>query len=198
MTEIMVYLTQYGYIALFVLLALGIVGVPVPDETLIAAFGGMIAQGHFHFAVALAVTFTGSMTGMMISYALGRKVGKPLLERYGKWVRLTPGRLKSAEAWFKRYGAFSIVIGYFIPGLRHLSSYMAGISKLPVGRYAAYAALGALLFCSTFLLIGHAVGYHWNEIAIMMQRSSLKVGVLVTVLLVAMLAVAGFVWRRRR
>jgi len=198
LTEIMVYLTQYGYIALFVLLALGIVGVPVPDETLIATFGGMVAQGHFHFAAALAVTFTGSMTGMMVSYALGRKVGKPLLERYGKWIRLTPGRLQSAEAWFKRYGAWSIVIGYFIPGLRHLSSYMAGISKLPMGRYVTYAAIGALLFCTTFLLIGHSVGYHWNEIAIMMQRSSFKVGILVTVLLVLTVAAAGLVWRRKR
>lgn len=198
MTEIMVYLTQYGYIALFVLLALGIVGIPVPDETLIATFGGMVARGHFHFTVALAVTFMGSMTGMMISYTLGRVVGKPLLERYGKWIRLTPERLKSAEAWFKRHGTFSIVIGYFIPGLRHLSSYMAGISKLPLGRYAAYASLGALLFCTTFLLIGHSVGYHWNEIAVMMERSSIRIGILVTVMLALTLAVAGLIWRRKR
>lgn len=192
----MVYLTQYGYVALFILLALGIVGIPVPDETLIATFGGMIAQGHFHFAGALTVTFLGSMTGMMISYTLGRKVGKPLLERYGKWIRMTPSRLQSTEVWFKRYGSWSIILGYFVPGLRHLSSYMAGISKVPFGRYLLYAAAGALLFCTTFLLIGHAVGYHWGEIAVMMERSTLRVGVLVITLIV--LGTAVIVWLRKR
>ncbi|WP_136604412.1 DedA family protein [Paenibacillus dokdonensis] len=196
MTEIMVYLTQYGYIALFVLLALGILGIPVPDETLIATFGGMIAQGHFHFAGALTVTFLGSMTGMMISYTLGRKLGKPLLDRYGKWIRMTPSRLQSTEAWFKRYGSWSIVLGYFVPGLRHLSSYMAGISKVPFGRYLLYAASGALLFCTTFLLIGHAVGYHWNEIAVMMERSTLRIGIFIIALIV--LASVGIVWWKKR
>jgi membrane protein DedA with SNARE-associated domain len=194
----MVYLTQYGYIALFILLALGILGVPVPDETLIAAFGGMVAQGHFHFASALVVTFTGSMTGMMISYTIGRKVGKPLLDRYGKWVRLTPNRLKSAEAWFNRYGSWSIIFGYFVPGLRHLSAYMAGISKLPLGRYLIYAASGALVFCTTFLLIGHAVGYHWNKIAMIMERSTFKVGTFFTIMIVLILVVSGVVWRKKR
>ena len=196
MTEIMVYLTQYGYIALFVLLALGILGIPVPDETLIATFGGMIAQGHFHFAGALTVTFLGSMTGMMISYTLGRKLGKPLLDRYGKWIRMTPTRLQSTEAWFKRYGSWSIVLGYFVPGLRHLSSYMAGITKVPFGRYLLYAASGALLFCTTFLLIGHAVGYHWNEIAVMMERSTLRIGIFIIALIV--LASVGIVWWKKR
>ncbi|GIP27634.1 putative membrane protein YbfM [Paenibacillus sp. J23TS9] len=196
MTEIMIYLTQYGYIALFVLLALGILGIPVPDETLIATFGGMIAQGHFHFAGALAVTFLGSMTGMMLSYTLGRKLGKPLLDRYGKWIRMTPTRLQSTEAWFKRYGSWSIVLGYFVPGLRHLSSYMAGISKVPFGRYLLYAASGALLFCTTFLLIGHAVGYHWNEIAVMMERSTLRVGISIITLIV--LVSAGIIWWKKR
>ncbi|MEC0239080.1 DedA family protein [Paenibacillus dokdonensis] len=196
MTEIMVYLTQYGYIALFVLLALGILGIPVPDETLIATFGGMIAQGHFHFAGALTVTFLGSMTGMMISYILGRKLGKPLLDRYGKWIRMTPTRLQSTEAWFKRYGSWSIVLGYFVPGLRHLSSYMAGISKVPFGRYLLYAASGALLFCTTFLLIGHAVGYHWNEIAVMMERSTMRIGIFIIALIV--LASVGIVWWKKR
>ncbi|MEC0369104.1 DedA family protein [Paenibacillus chibensis] len=196
MTEIMVYLTQYGYVALFILLALGILGIPVPDETLIATFGGMIAQGHFHFAGALTVTFFGSMTGMMISYTLGRKVGKPLLDRYGKWIRITPSRLQSTEAWFKRYGPVSIILGYFVPGLRHLSSYMAGISKVPLSRYLLYAAAGALLFCTTFLLIGHAVGYHWNEIAVMMERSTLRIGVLVIAIIA--LGSAGIIWWRKR
>ncbi|MCJ8010397.1 DedA family protein [Paenibacillus sp. KQZ6P-2] len=197
MTEIMVYLTQYGYIALFVLLALGILGIPIPDETLIATFGGMIAQGYFHFAGGLLVTFLGSMTGMLISYALGRKVGKPLLDRYGKWIRMTPSRLQSTEAWFRRYGSWSIILGYFVPGLRHLSSYMAGISKVPFSRFLLYAAVGALLFCTTFLLIGHAVGYHWNEIAVLIKRSSHRIGLLVFAL-IALGTCAIIWWRKKR
>lgn len=195
MAEITFYLTQYGYIAMYLLLALGIIGVPVPDETLIVTFGGMTAQGHFNFAGALTVTFLGSMTGMMISYLLGRLVGKPLLHRYGKWVRITSKRLESTEVWFKRYGSISIVFGYFVPGLRHLSSYMAGVSKLPVKYYLIYAASGALLWCTTFMLIGHAVGYHWNEIATLMRHSTLRIGLMVGV--VMLLSAAGVVWWKK-
>ena len=126
MAGITFYIAHYGYAAMYFLLALGILGIPVPDETLIIAFGGMAARGEFNFAGALAITFLGSMTVMMISYSLGRLAGEPLLHRYGKWVRMTPERLAGAEKWFRRYGSLSIIVGYFVPGLRHLSSYFAG------------------------------------------------------------------------
>ncbi|GAB6988660.1 DedA family protein [Paenibacillus pini] len=196
MTEILSFLTQYGYLAMYILLALGVLGIPVPDETLMVTFGGMTAQGQFHFAGALTVTFLGSMTGMMISYMLGRIVGKPLLHRYGKWIWITPKRIDSTEVWFKRYGSWSIVLGYFVPGVRHLSSYMAGVAKLSIKQFLVYAATGALLWCTTFLLIGHAAGYHWGEMMVLFRHSTIRIGIII-VGLIAVVS-AGMVWWKKR
>ncbi|MGO4276241.1 DedA family protein, partial [Paenibacillus sp. TAF58] len=119
---------QYGYIAIFFCLALGIIGLPVPDEILMTIVGYLSSLGLILFPISLAVSFFGAMTGMLCSYALGRKFGKPLLWKYGKWIKLTTTRLENTKTWFERHGPWAICIGYFIPGLRHLTCYYAGVS----------------------------------------------------------------------
>lgn len=163
MDIIMWALSQYGYIALFLLLALGIVGVPIPDETLMVFVGSLTTTGTFNYIPAFAICLGGSMTGMLISYTLGRRIGKPLLDRYGKKIRLTPKRIERTERWFQKYGAWSIVFGYFVPGLRHLTCYLAGMSRLKWTTYLLAAGTGAFIWVATFLTIGHVVGNHWWE-----------------------------------
>ncbi|WP_028546371.1 DedA family protein [Paenibacillus taiwanensis] len=163
MSDMMWVISHYGYMALFVLLALGIVGLPVPDETIMVFVGSLTASGPFHYIKAFIVCLLGSMTGMLISYTVGRKVGKPLLDRYGKWVKLTPQRLAKSEAWFKKYGPISIAFGYFVPGFRHLTCYFAGMSRLKFPIYLASAFAGAVIWVTTFLTLGHFVGMHWKE-----------------------------------
>lgn len=165
MSEVLSYIFQYGYLALFMLLALGFLGIPVPDETIVVAIGGLTAEGHFVFWIALLVTFFGSMAGMMLSYTLGRWIGKPLLTRYGKWIFLTPKRLESTEVWFNRYGGWSVLFGYFVPGVRQLTSYLSGVYRLPLKLYLMYAGIGSACWCATFLVIGYTVGHHWRNVA---------------------------------
>jgi membrane protein DedA with SNARE-associated domain len=165
LSSIMSYIAQYGYFAMFGLLALGFVGIPVPDETLIVTFGGLTAEGHFRFWAALVVTFLGSMTGMLLSYGLGRGIGKPLLDKYGKWIMITPKRLSATEQWFAKYGNWSVLLGYFVPGLRQVTSYLAGVYGLSLRIYLAYAGIGAAIWCTTFLYIGHTFGRHWRRVA---------------------------------
>jgi len=156
-------LSNYGYIALFMLLALGIIGIPVPDETLMVFVGSLTVNGPFQYTLAFAVCLAGSMTGMFISYIVGRRVGKPLLDRYGKKLKLTPKRVERTERWFQKYGSWSIVFGYFVPGLRHLTCYLAGMSRMKWTTYLFAAGSGALLWVATFLTIGHIVGNHWRD-----------------------------------
>jgi membrane protein DedA with SNARE-associated domain len=151
-------LAQYGYIALYGLLALGIIGLPIPDETLMTFVGSLTVYGPLTFPGSLAVTFAGTMTGMTVSYALGKRVGKPFLYRMGKWIKLTPARLTRAELWFQKYGIWTVSFSYFIPGVRHLSCYLAGISGVPLWRYLLYAGVGAFVWCLTFLTLGRLIG----------------------------------------
>ena len=163
MSGIMWALSHYGYIALFFLLALGIVGIPIPDETLMVFVGSLTVDGPFRFMPAFIVCLAGSLSGMFISYLVGRKIGKPLLDRYGKTFKLTPARMERTERWFQKYGPWGIVFGYFVPGLRHLTCYMAGMSRLNWTTYFIAAGTGALIWVATFLTLGHMVGNHWQS-----------------------------------
>jgi membrane protein DedA with SNARE-associated domain len=180
------FIYHYGYIALYVLLSAGIVGVPVPDETLMTFVGSLTAPGGpFSYATALIVIFAGTMTGMVVSYMLGHKVGKPFLYRFGKWIKLTPSRLDRAEGWFKRYGMWAIFFGYFVPGVRHLTCYLSGVSNVGLGKYLLYSSAGALIWCTTFLTLGHLLGANLDSMLHLFHRYlGASLGVLLVLILI--------------
>lgn len=157
--ELFDFVNHYGYIALYLLLAAGIVGLPIPDETLMTFGGSLTAtDGPWYFPAALLVAFAGSMTGMCVSYTVGHRVGKPFLYRYGKWIKLTPARINMAEKWFRKYGLWAVCFGYFVPGIRHFTCYLAGMSGVKLWKYLLFAGSGALVWCITFLSLGHFIG----------------------------------------
>ncbi|TBL73364.1 DedA family protein [Paenibacillus thalictri] len=186
--------TQYGYIALFGLLALGIVGLPVPDEILMTTVGSLTSLGMLSFCTSLIVCYLGAMTGMMVSYTLGKKVGKPVLYRYGKWIKLTPQRLEKAEGWFKKYGLWAVAFGYYVPGVRHFTCYLAGVSGVGLWRYLLYAGSGALVWVLTFLTLGHFIGQNAPALMGLVHK---YMGVSVTVIIV-LVAVAALIYMRHR
>jgi len=160
MVQIEEIISQYGYYAIFSLLALGIIGLPVPDEVLLTFVGYLVNSKVLSAVGAVSVSFCGAMSGMLISYMLGRKVGKPLLWKYGKWIKLTPARLDKVERWFDKFGPWTIVFGYYIPGIRHLTCYMSGVSGISLRKYLLYAGGGALLWVIIFITLGYFIGYH--------------------------------------
>lgn len=157
------FINQYGYVALYLVLSAGMLGVPIPDETLMVFIGSLTAWGGpFDFGPTLAVIYAGTMTGMTVSYLIGHRVGKPFLTRYGKWVKLTPSRIERAEGWFKKYGLWTVFFGYFVPGVRHFTCYLSGVSGVKFYKYILYAGTGALLWCTTFLTLGRFIGDNWE------------------------------------
>ncbi|AWB44181.1 hypothetical protein DCC85_08060 [Paenibacillus sp. CAA11] len=184
MSAVMSYVAQYGYLAMYGLLALGFIGIPVPDETLVVVFGGLSAEGHFNFWIALLATFLGSMTGMMVSYSLGRGVGKPLLDRYGKWIFITPKRLAATEKWFLKFGNWTVLFGYFVPGLRQITSYLSGVYKLPLRTYVTFAGIGAAVWSFTFMYLGFTFGHHYRRIARFVHLHMWRITLLVLTLLI--------------
>jgi membrane protein DedA with SNARE-associated domain len=153
------FIMQYGYIALYALLAAGIVGLPIPDETLMTFAGSLTtANGPLSYTGTFIAAFSGTMTGMCVSYTLGHRVGKPFLYKFGKWIKLTPNRIERGECWFKKYGLWAVCFGYFVPGVRHFTCYLAGVSGVSMWRYLLFAGSGALVWCVFFLTLGHFIG----------------------------------------
>lgn len=154
----------YGYLGIFSSLTLGIFGLPIPDETILAFVGYLVSKQYFHPVPTLLTAFLGSICGITVSYALGRTLGLPLLERYGKYLHITPERLAQAHQWFEKYGKWSLFGGYFLPGVRHLTALSAGISGLEYRHFAPFAYAGGLLWVTTFLTVGYMVGEEWRKI----------------------------------
>lgn len=149
------FVLHYGYFAVFFFLALGIFGVPLPDEIVVAFIGHLSSTGALNYQLSAVITVLGVMTGTIFTYTIGRTVGKPLLMKYGKWISLSPKRLQRVDNWFDKYGSWAVTLGYFVPGMRHLVCYLSGSSGMGVRRYLLFAAIGTFVSSITFLSIGY-------------------------------------------
>ena len=158
------WLTYYGSFSLFILMALGIILLPVPEETLMVTAGILISQGKLEALPTMLAAYLGSMCGITGSYLIGRTIGYHLLEKYGSWVGVTTTKIKRAHDWFEHYGKWTLVIGYFIPGVRHLTGICAGTSYLEYPIFALFAYFGAIFWVSTFLSIGYFFGDYWTSL----------------------------------
>lgn len=158
------WLTQYGSFALFVLLALGIFALPIPDETLMLFAGVLMAHDKLSPVPTFMAAALGAMFGISISYFIGRTAGTFLIYRYGHWLRITEAKMQYVHNWFERIGKWALLIGYFIPGVRHLTGYAAGISQMNYRHFALFAYTGAAIWASIFLSLGYFVGDKWEKI----------------------------------
>jgi membrane protein DedA with SNARE-associated domain len=162
--EIFAFIGHYGYVGIFGSLMLGIIGLPVPDELLLIFSGYLISQGNLNYVLTVLVSMIGSFAGMTVSYLVGQKLGYPLLEKYGAKIHITKEKLAHTHRWFQRFGKFAVTFGYFIPGIRHLTAYFAGIGKWSYGRFFLYAIPGALIWVITFITLGTYLGEHWHRV----------------------------------
>lgn len=158
---IMVWLEHYGAFALFALLALGIIALPIPDETLMVLSGIFIFKGKLSIYSTLIAAYAGSMCGITVSYLVGRLAGDYLLKRHGNWLGLTPEKVQQIHNWFEKYGKWTLSFGYFIPGVRHFTGFVAGMAELSYKHFALFAYLGAFVWVSTFISIGYFIGDYW-------------------------------------
>jgi len=187
------WIAQYGYAAIFCLLMLGIVGLPVPDETLLTFTGYLIFSHQLKLVPAAATVLLGTMCGITLSYILGRTFGLALIHRFGKYVHLTGERLAKAHMFFERAGHWSLTFGYFIPGVRHLTAYAAGVSYLEPHLFALFAYTGAFLWAGTFLTLGYFLGERWQAVSAQIHRN-----LLIACVVGAALIVLYLVWRKLR
>jgi membrane protein DedA with SNARE-associated domain len=196
MDSILQWVVDYGYAAIFGGLVLGIVGLPVPDETMLTFVGYLTYKGSLDLFPALAVAFCSSACGITISYALGKTLGHKVLLKYGRYLHITPERLEKTHNWFEHSGRWLLTYGYFIPGVRHLTAYVAGTSELEFPVFALFAYSGALVWSATFILLGHFLGDQWH-IVLHAIHSHLR-----TAIIIAVILLAGYLlfkwWKRRK
>ena len=165
MDAVLQWVATYGYAAIFGLLVLGIVGLPVPDEWLLVFSGYLVYSGRLSLVGTLTAASLGSCVGITCSYLLGRTLGLPLIHsKVGRSFHITDQQIQRVHDWFNRIGHWALFIGYFIPGIRHFTALIAGTSCLEFRPFALYAFSGAVFWVCTFVFIGLHFGEHWKVV----------------------------------
>lgn len=195
MASVLDWISTYGYPVIFLLLTLGVVGLPVPDETLLVFAGYLIFKGKMHPLAAWGAALAGSWCGISLSYTIGRTLGLGVVHRFGKYLHITDERLDQVHRWFDRIGHWALFAGYYIAGLRHFTAIVAGTSKLRFTSFIAYAWSGGLLWVTTFLTLGYYLGENWKIISEMVERDLLYVSIAVFALAAVYLLIK---YRRKR
>lgn len=153
---------QYSYFALFFLLWLGVFGMPIPDEIVVIGSGLLAARGTLNTIPAFMVTYAGVVSGLSVGYVIGKFVGSPslkYLEQKGK-----DKYIGKATRLFKRFGAYSLVLSYFFPVIRHVVPYLVGITKMPYPKYAVLSYTTGLAWTLLFFMLGRFFGSNINAI----------------------------------
>ncbi|MGF9964631.1 MULTISPECIES: DedA family protein [Bacillus] len=163
-------IAHYGYYGIIIALAGGIVGLPIPDEFLLTFVGYNISRGYMSGTEAFISSMTGAILGITLSYMLGLKLGLPVLKKYGSKVGIKEAQIERTHILFGKYGLFLLMIGYFLPGVRQLTAYFAGMSNLKWGKFCLYAYSGALIWVSVFIGLGWKLGEKWRDVEYNLHR----------------------------
>jgi membrane protein DedA with SNARE-associated domain len=164
-------LHTYGYWGLFGALALEYLFVPIPGETTLTVSGVLLQHGSYHLQLHWLILSTtlGTFLGSMIAYAIGRTFGRPVLERFGRFLRITPERIDKADALFAKYTLPVLVFSRYIAIVRIIVPYIAGINRVRLVIYVPVMFLSSLAWTSTFILAGsvieraiRSVMHHWQ------------------------------------
>lgn len=194
-STLQIWLTQYGSLALFFLLTIGILALPVPEETLMVIAGVLMHHGELKIPHTIIAALMGSLCGITSSYILGRTAGHYLINRYGKWIGIGQTQIDKAHAWFERFGKWTLFIGYFIPGIRHFTGFSAGMTYLSYREFALFAYSGAVVWVTTFLSIGYFFGSYWFSV---FEKIEIRIDDIMTVaILVGLIYLVIYLVRKR-
>jgi len=152
-------LGHWGYLGIFVVVVLGNLGLPVPEESVLALAGYLVHEGKMRLPLTLAVGIVSAAAGDNVGYWIGRRLGRQAIERYGARVGITHERMEKIARFVGRYGALGVFAARFLPGVRVLAGPIAGASGLPALHFAAANLLGAILYVPYAVGIGYALAY---------------------------------------
>lgn len=189
-----IHFKQLGYLGIYLALALGILGVPVPDEALMTFLGYQIQGGKLNYEITVTVSFLGSLTGMLLSYLIGRGLLSNIEQKLEKKYNITDKR-KKFENLFNKYGNTIIVVGYFFPGIRHLTAYSSGLLKMSFPKYLFYASIGAFLWVNIFIVLGFYLGNDWRYL---LHLSVHYKNIITSIFLLLVLVLFYFLPRRKK
>lgn len=159
-----------GYVGIVVAMAIESACIPLPSEIILPLAGWMVSLGKFNLWLAALAGTLGCVIGSTIAYWVGYVGGRPLLERYGRFVLISTSDLDIADRWFGRYGEIAIFLSRLLPVVRTFISLPAGIARMNFGRFLVYTAAGSFPWSIALILAGKALGDNWEQVRGVLQK----------------------------
>jgi membrane protein DedA with SNARE-associated domain len=153
-------LNHFGYLAVVGLVLIEDFGVPVPGETVLILAAVYAGAGRLNVLLVGLLGFLGAVLGDNVGFAIGHFGGRPLIERYGRYIFITAERIARATQFFERHGGWIIIVARFIEGLRQANGIIAGLSGIRWLKFLAYNIIGAALWVATWTTVGYLAGSH--------------------------------------
>lgn len=191
---VVTFFVAYEYLALVALFFISEAGVPLPlpNFALILNASYLSGQGQGNLLLILLSVVVGMLAGSLVLYLAASRGGRPLLQKYGKYMRLNPERLARAESWFHRRGRLAIVLGYLIPGIRYQTVVAAGVFQVRRRTFLSSAAISAIVWTSFYICLGLVFGNAYAMVTGSLRSPYLVAAIAVVVLTV----VVGLAVRR--
>lgn len=182
-----------GYGGIVVLMAIESACVPLPSELIMPFAGYLVSTGEMNLFLAATAGAIGCNLGSIVAYEIGKRGGRPLAERYGRYLLIGTGELDLAERFFDRWGSWAILIGRMLPVIRTFIAFPAGVARMKLIPFHVYTFVGSWPFCLLLAWIGMKLGDAWHtdpRLKAFFHRADLAIGIVI------LAAVAFFVWHR--
>jgi len=151
-----------GYAGIVALMGIESACIPLPSEIIMTFTGYLVYLGRFNLLLAATAGAVGCNLGSVVAYWIGAKGGRPLVERYGRWVLMSHHDLDRMTHFFEKYGSITVLIGRLLPVVRTFIAFPAGIAKMPQGKFHIYTFVGSWPWCFVLAYVGKQLGDRWN------------------------------------
>jgi membrane protein DedA with SNARE-associated domain len=162
-----------GYLGVFLAMVVESTLLPIPSEIILPFAGFLVSDpskveplthGPWNFWVVVFIGVAANTTGSLFGYALGAKLGRPFLDRWGKYLLVRKHEVDQAERFFARWGSPTAFISRLLPGIRSVISFIAGVSHMPIKKFTIYSTLGAIPWTIALVYAGTVLGSNWTQI----------------------------------
>ncbi|QBM77468.1 DedA family protein [Sphingomonas sp. AAP5] len=184
-----------GYLGIALLMAIESACIPLPSEIIMPFAGYLVSTGRFDLFLAATAGAIGCNLGSIVAYEIGKRGGRPLAERWGRYVLVGPGELDAADRFFARFGNMAVLIGRLLPVIRSFIAFPAGVARMPLVPFHIYTFLGSWPWCFGLAWVGMKLGDQWNK-SPAMKAAFHSADAVIAVVLVA--AVGFYIWHRVR
>ncbi|HEX3491417.1 MAG TPA: DedA family protein [Streptosporangiaceae bacterium] len=181
------FLTQAGYLALIVFAFVEACSIPISSEITFGFAGVLAYQGHLNLALVIIIGSLAEFAGSFTSYLIGRRGGRPAVDRFGKYVLLTQRDLDRAERFFAGRGAWTVTVARLIPLLRAFAGLVSGLIEVPAGPFAIFNLIGTVIWAAALSSIGYGVGSAWSKVSHYLSLGGYVVALFVVVPLAALI-----------